>query len=386
MIMSKVARESRVTGGVARSCDFIESAPRGVPAILGMATALPQFRSSQEEYREWVAHKLKCQRSEARFLERVFRGAQVAYRYSVLPDFESPGHQTLYAVAAPRLSARMEIFRRNACKLASQAAREALARANVEPRAIDHLVFVTSSGCYSPGPDVELCETLALRDDVARSVMTFMGCGAGFAGLGAAIRYSTSNPGSKTLVVCVELSTIHFRADHSPDNIVASALFGDGAAAAVIGNSSDDEDALVRLEAYASRMIPGTRDLLRWDIVDDAFRITLARRLPEAGSESVLELLRTFRNGACSSWVVHPGGPAVLDRVAELLDPRPSPLSWSRAVLRNVGNTGSSAIFFVLERAIPEMDAERPGMMLGFGPGVSVEAIAFTRGARVVSG
>ena len=353
-------------------------------SIVGLGTALPPHRIRRREFIDWMALALADHPGAARLSRRVMRRSGIETRHSCVPDLTRPGEPLFLGERSPPTSARMRAYREHAPALAATACRRALASAGVEANEITHLVLVTCTGFYAPGPDVDLIDLLGLRPDVERTLVGFMGCYAAFNGLRAGRQAVESRAGAKALVVCVELCSLHFRPDPAPDNVVAHALFGDGAAAVVI-TDDDGRDALVRLGPSAARVEPNTNRAMGWEIGDDGFRMTLSSYVPALVAAPLAGFVAPLAGPDVASWCVHPGGRAVLDHVEDALSLAPHALASSRAVLRDVGNVSSGTLLFVLEREIARLAEGDRGVMLGFGPGLTLEALAFTRGGRALA-
>jgi predicted naringenin-chalcone synthase len=322
-------------------------------SIVGLGTALPPHRIRRREFIDWMALALAGHPGAARLSRRVMRRSGIETRHSCVPDLTRPGEPLFLGERSPPTSARMRAYREHAPALAAAACRRALASAGVAAGEITHLVLVTCTGFYAPGPDVDLIDLLGLRPDVERTLVGFMGCYAAFNGLRAGRQAVESRADAKALVVCVELCSLHFRPDPAPDNVVAHALFGDGAAAVVIAG-------------------------------DDGFRMTLSSYVPALVAAPLAEFVAPLAGPGVASWCVHPGGRAVLDHVEDALSLAPRALASSRAVLRDIGNVSSGTLLFVLEREIARLSEGDRGVMLGFGPGLTLEALAFTRGGRAL--
>jgi predicted naringenin-chalcone synthase len=333
---------------------------------------------------DWMARALADSADGVRLARRVIRRSGIDARHSCVPDFTRKGEPLLLGERSPPTSARMAAFREHAPPLAAEACRRAMASAGVEAGDITHLVVVTCTGFYAPGPDADLVELLGLRAGVERTLVGFMGCYAAFNGLRVARDAVTARPGAKALVVCIELCSLHFRPDAAPDNVVANALFGDGAAAAVVAND-DGSGALVGLGRGSTRIAPGTGGEMGWTIGDDGFRMTLSSYVPQLVAADLASFVAPLADGTTSSWCVHPGGRAILDHVEDALSLPSEALASSRAVLRDVGNVSSGTLLFVLEREVARLAEGDCGVMLGFGPGLTLEGLAFTRGARVMA-
>ena len=348
-------------------------------AIAGIGTALPPHALSRDASIDWLARALRADPVAARLAERVVCGSGIDARWSCVPTFTRTGDALLLGSPSPPTSVRMRAFRELAPPLAAEACRRALASARTAPGEITHLVVVTCTGFFAPGPDADLVGLLGLRADVERTVVGFMGCHAAFNGLRVARQHVESRAGGRALLVCVELCSLHFRPDPSPDNVVASALFADGAAAVVV---AAQHDALAHLGPTASLIEEGTRRDMGWEIGDDGFRMTLSSYVPRLVSAPLADFVGPLAGAGTASWCIHPGGRAILDHVEDALSLPPDALASSRAVLRDIGNVSSATVLFVLERELLRTREGDRGVMLGFGPGLTLEGAAFARGPR----
>lgn len=346
--------------------------------VLGIGTALPDHVVTRVDVQAWMARALTGHPEAARFARRVIDRSGVERRRSCVADFTAAGEPRLLGERSPGTAARMRAFAEHAPTLAALACRRALDAAGTDADEIAHLVLVTCTGFIAPGPDVELIELLGLRPEVERTQVGFMGCCAAFNGLRVGRQSVTAQPGTKALVVCVELCSLHFRPDPSPDSVVAHALFGDGAAAVVLGEG----EGIAHLARSATRVEPGTRADMGWTIGDDGFRMALSSYVPQLVGAELSGFVAPLAGHATESWCVHPGGRAILDHVQDALALPPAALASSREVLRDPGNLSSATVLFVLERELARLAGGARGVMLGFGPGLTLEGLAFERGAR----
>jgi predicted naringenin-chalcone synthase len=349
---------------------------------VGLGTATPPYQFTKAESHDWIARAFDFDRTAARIARRIVDRSGVESRWSSLADFRATGEPLLLGARSPTTSARMRAFREHAPGLAAQACRKALAAADVAPEEITHLVVVTCTGFFAPGPDIDLIDALGLEPTVARTIVGFMGCYAAFNGLRVARDAVQARPDAKALVVCVELCSLHVRPDPAPDNLVALSIFGDGAAAAVV---AADDDAVAHLGEAACRVASGTRREMGWEIVDDGFRMSLSSYVPELLGAGIADFVAPLVTAGATSWCVHPGGRAILDHVEKALALAPEAMASSRGVLRDCGNMSSATILFVLERELARLAEGDRGVMLGFGPGLTLEGLAFSRGPRAVA-
>ncbi|MGH7641094.1 MAG: type III polyketide synthase [Candidatus Dormibacteria bacterium] len=325
--------------------------------FLGFGLALPGNRLEAEESRAHLGRLWP----ELRRVE-----TDAVTRFTVQPPEEIFSRRSL--------SERMDIYRREAPRLARLAAELALADAGVAPGTIDMVVSVSCTGYMVPSLEVELAQELGLREDVLRLPLTELGCSGGAAALAVAHRHLRLDPRARVLLVCVELCSLTFQPeDTSLDNLVAAMVFGDGAVAAVLGGGQGGLEVL----ATRSRLVPGTSRLLGFDLRGDGFHPVLDRRLPRLLRQQVGCAVAGFGEGPIGFCAVHSGGPRIFDAVESGLGLGPGSLAASRDVFRRYGNLSSASLLLVLSelrQGPPEM-----GLGLAFGPGVSLEMAALRR-------
>jgi len=301
----------------------------------------------------------------------------------------------------PSTAARMKRYAQLASPLAAEAARCALADAALPPTDITHLVTCSCTGFHAPGVDVALVKTLNLPPSVGRTHVGFMGCHGAFNALAVARHAALANPRARVLVVAVELCSLHFGYGFDPQQVVANALFADGAAALVLaGDDSPNPDPnpdpspqtrnadapdharrTPRLVDAASRLFQDCEDAMTWIIGDHGFRMTLEATVPALIQQQLADWLvpwlaqHDLDLQHVGGWAIHPGGPRILDAVADALQLHPHAANHARAVLRDAGNMSSATILFILQRMIQDPQTRRPIVALGFGPGLIGEAM-----------
>jgi len=280
-------------------------------------------------------------------------------------------------LAARDFTERNRLWREAALALSERAARSALDRAGIPPSEIGVVLDVSCTGVAIPALDVALVPTLGLRQDCLRIPITESGCAAGALALGIARTFAER--GSSVLVIACELCSLTLvGGDATRTNLVASVLFGDGAAAAVVAPDGRGP----RILASGSRLLPDTGDLMGFDIGKHGLRIVLQRELPAVLAADLRASLESFlaANGRGVSDValhlVHPGGRRILDAYEEIFGLGEAALSISRESLRRYGNLSSASVPTLLEIAI-ERDVHTPegsvALVTGVGPGLSLE-------------
>lgn len=347
--------------------------------LLAVAPALPGPARDQHSITEIVVPLVAgTDTTAARLLRRVHANSGVTTRHLAL---DPAGYASVRD-----FSTANDLYLRLGTDLAERAASDALARAGIAPDELDLVVFTSVTGLGAPSVDAALVGRLGMRPDVRRVPSFGWGCGGGAAGLARVHDHLVGHPHDTALLVCLELCSLTLQhGDTDPAALVASGLFGDGAAAAVlVGDAHPAAAGAAGPEVVASRshLYPGTEDALGWHIGSSGFRIVLSPRLPdvvraELGAD-VAGLLAAhgLKVGDVTRWVVHAGGPRILDAVQDALGLPADALGASRASLAAVGNLSSASVLDVLDRTLQSgAPAGSPGVLLAFGPGVSAEVV-----------
>jgi alkylresorcinol/alkylpyrone synthase len=280
----------------------------------------------------------------------------------------------------PRSTAdRMREFAPAARRLGADAARRALDQAGAGAAAeVGDLLAVSCTGYSGPGLDVHLVDDLGLGDRVQRLAVGHMGCYAALPALRTAAALSAAS-GRRALVACVELCSLHLQQVRTREDAVYQALFGDGAAAALVGGGGDGP----AIVGSATTTVPGSEERMGWLVEDEGFRMWLSPRVPalvERGLGRLVEDLLGPQGLAAADvahWAVHPGGPEIIDRVQRRLGLSDAQVARSREVLADGGNRSSATILFILEQLLASGEAE-PGqwiVALAFGTGLTLEAL-----------
>jgi predicted naringenin-chalcone synthase len=343
--------------------------------ILGLGTAVPPRRYD----REAIASQLVTDRyGDHPLARKVLAGSGIVSRHSAIdwPRF--------YAV--PRSTAeRNALYWEHAPALAEMAARQALKEAALTPPAVDHLIVVSCTGVDIPGLDLILAERLGLSRDVQRTCVLGMGCYAAFPALRLAVDTARADPRRFSLVVCVEICSLHAQFDGDPEQMVCNLLFADGAAAAVIGRQGPG----IGIAGRRTVTQAGTGDAMGFHLTDSGFRMTLAPTVPALLAGEIgpflADLLRPhgLRQDEIAHWIVHPGGRKILDDLGAALELPPAALDASRHVLRHHGNMSSPTVLFVLAETLARQPAGGDwGVMLAFGPGLTIEGMVVRFGHR----
>lgn len=352
--------------------------------ILGLGTALPPHAIRQDRAAS-LAKACGCYTNQqARLLAVLYQRARVKTRGSVLlePSGEDGVAQAFFAPAAheadrgPTTRARLERYAQDAPPLARAASEAALADAGVSPSAITHLVTVSCTGFAAPGVDIRLTKELGLSPNVERTHVGFMGCHGALNGLRVASALAAQDPRARVLVCAVELCSLHFRYGWHEEGLVANALFADGAAACVVGQTASGG---LRLRATGSCLLPDSEEAMGWRIGDHGFEMRLDPSVPELISQQLRPWLagwlaaRDVTIERVGAWAIHPGGPRILRSVVAGLGLPEEATAVSREILARYGNMSSPTVLFILKR-LQELHAPQPYVALAFGPGLVAEA------------
>lgn len=341
------------------------------PRLAAVATAVPPHRLDQDEVMARAAWLFDGAFPDLDRLLGVFGNAAIETRHSCVPaEWYMRDHG---------FAERNRLYIENAAALLETAARDALAAAGLGPGEIEAIVTVSTTGIATPSLDALLMERLAFRRETQRLPIFGLGCAGGVIGLGRAAAMARSLPEGRVLFLVVELCGLTFRpADRSKSNLVATALFGDGAAALVLAPDGDGP----AIAAWGEHTWPGSLDVMGWEIADDGFGVRFSRDIPvlvrrelRAASEGFLAR-HGLGLGDIDGFVCHPGGAKVIDALEAAFGLPPGAMTEARAVLAAHGNMSAATVFFVLERALAESRARGEGrgrrwLLSALGPGFS---------------
>lgn len=375
------------------------------PAVLrSLQTIVPDTVLRQEEIREIFGSQPDLGRLAKRIVSASFNGSGIDTRHTVIDELSADAEisdpvffdRQSGALLWPTTKTRNEIFIRDASRLFVDAAR-AVVDADPEITAADitHVITVSCTGSFAPGPDYAIVRALGIPDTAQRYHFGFMGCYASMPALRAASQFCAADQNAVVLVVSVELCTLHLRSSEDPDTIVASSLFADGAAAAIV-TARDLPRSVpgLRLDGFHTAIAPEGEKDMAWTIGDHGFEMILSTAVPQIIGETIIGALRplfareddlsaAFDAGAVGDrvarWAIHPGGRSILDRVQDRLHLSDAQLHPAREVLRENGNMSSATVFFVLQHILDH--GAEPGdrvAAMAFGPGLTAESALFT--------
>jgi len=335
------------------------------PRIHAVATALPPYRFSQEDVARRAAGLFDGSFNNLERLMPVYANAAIETRYSCVP--------LEWYMADHGFAERNSLYLKHATDLLERAAADCLGKAGLAPADIDTLVTVSTTGIATPSLDALLMERMPFRRDTQRLPIFGLGCAGGVLGLSRAAALAQATPGSRVLFLVVELCALTFRrGDRSASNIIATALFGDGAAAAVVG--SDDAASGPAITAWGEHTWPDSLGIMGWDVADDGLGVVFSRDIPALVRDELRQAAETYLAtqgltlDQIDSFVCHPGGAKVIDALEDAYGVPQGSLAHTRDVLRDYGNMSAATVLFVLERTLASSGARRH-LMSSLGPG-----------------
>jgi len=337
------------------------------PRHVSLATAVPEHLLDQAAVAEMAPRLFPGRGAELARLMPIYANAGIGRRYSCLP---------LERYAEPAdWKTKNDLYLKHAEALLLQAAERCLARADLAASAVDCIVTVSTTGLATPSLGARLMQKLDFREDVERLPIFGLGCAGGVLGLGRAAAMARARPGIRVLCLVVELCALTFRlGDSSNANVVATALFGDGAAAVLLSNADDAPEAAPRLTAWGEHTWRNSLDVMGWSVENDGLGVIFSQDIPSLIQHRLPDAAEAFlaRQGLrfddIDGYLCHPGGAKVVAALEDAFGLQRGGLALSRQVLRDYGNMSAASVLFVLEAALAQGLKGRQ-LMSALGPG-----------------
>jgi len=343
--------------------------------IAGVAGAFPRQYYRQEEIAEALKRHWGNRLDNPKVFDRLLARVGVDGRHLALP-IQSYDDLTTWGESN---SAWIEV----AEDLAEQSICRALTRAGLCEADLDAIFFVSVTGLASPSIDARLMNRMNLRSDIKRNPIFGLGCVAGAAGIARAADYVRAFPNHNAVLVAVELCSLTWqRNDLSVANLISSGLFGDGSAAVIVAGSQRQAVG-PQILGTRSSFYRGTEEVMGWDISEKGFEIVLSPQVPDMVRKHLARDVDAFLTdydldrGDIDTWIMHTGGPSVLEATADALGLGDGALEVSWECLRRVGNISSVSVLLVLEEF---MNRRRPradsySVLAAMGPGFCSELV-----------
>ncbi|ETT26055.1 chalcone synthase [Rhodococcus aetherivorans] len=347
--------------------------------LAGVCGVVPPHRYAQAELTKMFADYCLGEDGDIRLLQRLHANAEVRTRHLVRPlerypelhDFDDCNNT----------------FIEGAIELGAAAVTGALAQSGIRPDEVDLIMSTTVTGVAAPSMEARIAYRVGLRPDVKRVPIFGLGCVAGAAGTARLYDYLLGHPDDVAVLLSVELCSLTVqRNDHSIANLVATGLFGDGAAAVAAVGARRAERTRARgprVIASRSHLYPDTERTMGWDVGSSGLKIVLDAQVPAVIEKYLGADVRSFlaehglRTDDITAWVCHPGGPRVIRAVESVLGLSSQALEMTRRSLAAVGNLSSSSVLHVLRDTLEQRPPEpgTPGLMMAMGPGFCSELV-----------
>ncbi len=346
-----------------------------MPRIVAADHALPPYRISQPEVRNAVEEMFADKFPELPRLLNLFENTRIDFRHFMRPP---EWYRTDRSPAE-----RNAIYLQEGFSLLCRSARRCLEKAALSPQEVDHVISVSSTGYATPTLDARLINTLKMNPTTTRAPLWGLGCAAGAVGIARALDYCLAHPDARVLVAALECCSLTFLgSDISKKNLVATAIFADGAASVLIsGDRAGGRGP--RLKASRSWLFPNSDRIMGWDFGNEGMELVLSPRLAALVRKELPGLVDGLldREGISRSdivhFVTHPGGARIVDAYRYALGLKENELELTEEVLRESGNISSVSVLAVLEKWLAQAPENRPGygLLSAFGPGFSAETI-----------
>lgn len=360
--------------------------------IHAIETLVSKNHGPQTEFRDFI--KKYAVNPEDRLtraiVHRLYSNSGIEKRHSFLEEVYKPtedGYNLFYDEATdstktPSTKERNDIYQIEARKAVQKVSEQIVGKYGWKPEEITHVITVSCTGFYSPGPDMDVVNHLGLKRTTSKYHLGFMGCHAVYPGFQLAQQICQADPKAKVLLVSIEMCTLHLKFDNSVDSILSASLFADGAAAALISAEKPQTEHYYEIHKLKTISAPvGTKDLL-WNVGDIGFDIVLSTEVPKIIGNHIPELIQDLFQeipitpADVDVWALHPGGKAIVDQFEKAMEVDPEKLVYSREVLKNYGNMSSATILFVMQQWLGKAKGNVVGVT--FGPGLTVETGHFT--------
>lgn len=346
--------------------------------IQNIAVCNAPYKHSQANILEYVITNGDFSNEEIVKIKKIYASAGIESRYAVLDDFSRNTKRKLFQKNNfPSTEKRMQLYFEHAPSMCKEAVNQCIKNV-INTKDITHLITVSCTGMCAPGLDILLQKSLGLNDDIHKTSFNFMGCYAAIHALKYADAICKSNNNAHVIVVCVELCSLHFQDSNEFEQIAASLLFADGAAAMYINN----QQGKFSIEHFYSKVVHSAAKDMSWHITSQGFRMSLSTYVPEVIAKNISPMLHTslqnmqLRKEDIAYWAIHPGGKKILIETAKALQIKDSELKVSYEILSKYGNMSSVSIVYVLHELMHcALENGKYIYSAAFGPGLTMETM-----------
>jgi predicted naringenin-chalcone synthase len=360
--------------------------------LIHITTSLPPYKVSQAKASEELKVRMAVRPAIGRLIDTAAQHSGIESRYVVVPDAENVLAPKFYSTDSgaitPDTKTRMIEYEHWSKFLAKNAVARLLEETGCAPSSVKRLITVSCTGFYAPGIDYYLIDEFHFPVSLQRTHIGFMGCAAALVGLTSVMEslQAAVTGNSATLLVALEICSLHLQTEPTRDNILANMIFADGCAAMLFSKATKYTPKLQLLSTH-SYLFANSSEFMGWKIGNTGFEMMLSSELPRIILEEAVPVLHAImkRQGIESQsirhWVLHPGGRAILDSLQNGLQLSDEEMLPSREVLRKYGNMSSPSILFVMKELLATRNVQKDEYVcaVAFGPGLTME-IAFLKG------
>src|SRR3990172_2234328 len=353
--------------------------------LIDIAPVTPPYKVAQSAAAEELKKRMGNKSAVSRMIDAAAFYSGIESRCIVMPDAELNAENKFYSVngeyVSPDTERRMKEYEHWSKKLTANAVGDLFEKNNVDPKSIDRLITISCTGFFAPGLDYHLIQEFQIPHNVKRTNIGFMGCAASLIGFNSVLEVMNSADGnsSNTLLVSVELCSLHLQTEPTRDNILANMIFADGCAAALFAN--DTTESGLQIVSTSSYLFRQSSEYMGWKIGNFGFEMILSSDLPKIILNGAVPKLKEILAGQnirpeeIVHWALHPGGRAILDALQNGMKLSDEQMLPSRTVLQNYGNLSSASILFVLKEILNTSTLKKDDLIcaVAFGPGLTME-------------
>ena len=363
--------------------------------LIDISTVVPPYKVNQQKATEGLKKRMGEKPAVARLIEAASYHSGIESRYIVIPDAEEESSNKFYShkgiFISPDTATRMKEYEKWSALLAAKAVSQIINKNDFNIQKINRLITISCTGFFAPGLDYKIIKEFGIPPNVKRTNIGFMGCAASLIGFNSIIEANSSNQAeNNTLLISVEVCSLHLQSEPSRDNILANIIFADGCAAALFSNAKEFKSKMrLDLLSVHSFLFENSSEYMMWKIGNCGFEMILSSDLPKIilneAVPKLKEILGTkgLNPEEINHWALHPGGRAILDSLEKGLEISEEKMTPSREVLKNFGNMSSASILFVLKEIIDSGKIKENDNIcaVAFGPGLTME-VAFLKGLK----
>lgn len=356
--------------------------------INAIGIAVPPHQFHQDVIYDFMEKVMQPDYTGGRKLKTIFKRSGIDTRHSVLDDYGKQSGFSFYPDTKdfepfPPTENRLMAYRKHALPLSVQAIQNCMLTATATLQDVTHLIVVSCTGMYAPGLDIELVKALELQKDVQRTCINFMGCYAAFNALKVADAVCKSNSTACVLVVCIELCTLHFQKEATEDNMLANALFADGASAMLIKPVAESGWNF-SLTAFHNALAFNGKEHMAWSVGNLGFEMKLSTYVPDVIRTGIKKLTGSLLEKVgkdiheVKHFAIHPGGKKILEVIEQELGITKDQNIPAYAILQKYGNMSSATVVFVLHHILNQLkkgDENQSLLSFAFGPGLTLESM-----------